>query len=183
MNKLAFVTPIDLKYFKMYPDVEDIVRGTEQSACADVRVYFGTHEREITAYNKDNVKIKYFAYQDVSDSPHFIVLHPGDRAMIPTGIILDIPKGHSVRVHPRSGIALKNGVTLCNSQGIIDSDYVEPFYITAINLSNAPVRIEHGMRLAQLELVEHPAYHLVPTNIRPGQKTDRTGGFGSTGTK
>lgn len=181
MFQSAFVNNVVLKYHKLYIDSPDLIFATEQSACADVRAYFGTHERIFKVYNNRNIEMQYMAFQTFTEDKFHTILNPGDRALIPTGIVLDIPKGYSVRVHPRSGLSLKSGIGLCNAQGIIDSDYVEEFYITVINLSEVQVRIDHGDRIAQLELVQHPAYTIDMTPVRPDRKTDRVGGFGSTG--
>jgi dUTP pyrophosphatase len=181
MFQSEFVKTVPLKYHKLYADVADLNFATQQSACADVRAYFGTYERMFKVYNNKNVEMQYMAFQMFTGDTFHTVLNPGDRAMIPTGIVLDIPKGYSVRVHPRSGMSIKQGVSLCNSQGIIDSDYVEQFYITVINFSDTKVRIDHGDRIAQLELVQHPAYSIEMTPDRPERKTERAGGFGSTG--
>lgn len=170
-----------LKYHKMYMDVPDVSFATQQSACADVRAYFGTRERMFKVYDSKNNLMQYMAFQLFTGDTHHTILNPGDRAMIPTGIILDIPVGYSVRVHPRSGLSLKSGICLSNAQGIIDSDYVEQLYITILNVSDKEVRIDHGDRIAQLELVQHPAYTIEATTQRPQRKTDRVGGFGSTG--
>jgi dUTP pyrophosphatase len=172
---------IELKYHKLYGDVEDLKFATAGSACADVRAYFGTHERMFTVYNSGNSEMKYMAFQMYTGDKFHTVLNPGDRAVIPTGIVLDIPVGYSVRMHPRSGLSMKQGITLCNAQGIIDSDYVEQIYISVINVSERQVRIDHGDRIAQLELVQHPAYNIALIDARPDRKTDRAGGFGSTG--
>lgn len=177
----SFVNNVSLKYHKLYADSPDLTFATEQSACADVRAYFGTHERIFKVYNNRNAEMQYMAFQTFTGDKFHTILNPGDRAMIPTGIVLDIPKGYSVRVHPRSGLSLKSGIGMCNSQGIIDSDYVEQFYITVINFSDVQVRIDHADRIAQLELVQHPAYSIDVINTRPERKTDRAGGFGSTG--
>jgi len=182
MNNMSFTNPAILKYYKLYSDVPDLRFATEQSACADVHAYFGTDERMFKVYNSKNAEMRYMAFQTFTGDKFHTVLNPGDRALIPTGIVLDIPKGYSVRVHPRSGVSLKNGISLVNSQGIIDSDYVDQFYITVINHSETQVRIDHADRIAQLELVEHPVYTVQATETRPLTKTDRIGGFGSTGT-
>lgn len=172
---------VELKYYRMYSDVPNLEFATSGSACADVRAYFGTHERMFAVYNEKNAHMQYMAFQSYTGDKFHTILNAGDRALIPTGIILDIPQGYSVRVHPRSGLSIKSGIGLANSQGIIDSDYVEQFYISVINNSNTQVRIDHGDRIAQLELVKLPAYSIVPTDVRPAQKTERVGGFGSTG--
>jgi len=100
---------------------------------------------------------------------------------IPTGIILDIPEGYSVRVHPRSGLAYKKGVTLLNAEGIIDSDYTDELKIILHNTSNVDFIINHGDRIAQGELVKSLDYTINECYTAPRQKTDRVGGFGSTG--
>ena len=115
-----------------------------------------------------------------------ITINPGHRVKIPTGLVLDIPEGYSVRIHPRSGIALKRGLKLSNGEGIIDADYVEPLYILMTNTSQQEIVIAHDERIVQGELVvagtgltQHP---LEECFDRPLQKTSRLGGFGSTGT-
>lgn len=102
---------------------------------------------------------------------------------IPTGLILDIPIGYSVRVHPRSGLAYKKGVTLLNAEGIIDSDYVNELKIILHNTSNLDFIIDHGDRIAQGELVKSLDYTIEECYTAPTQKTDRVGGFGSTGVR
>jgi dUTP pyrophosphatase len=106
---------------------------------------------------------------------------PGDRLMVPTGLIFDIPEGYSVRVHARSGLSLKQGLVLANSEGVIDSDYIEELFILVHNISDNGISIAHGDRIAQGELVVREAYTIGEISCHPGQKTDRVGGMGSTG--
>jgi dUTP pyrophosphatase len=94
---------------------------------------------------------------------------------------MDIPERFSVRIHPRSGLALKSGITLINCEGVIDSDYVEPTYITLLNLSDSIVEIKDGDRVAQGELVRSETYEIEEMTDRPEPKSSRKGGFGSTG--
>jgi dUTP pyrophosphatase len=101
--------------------------------------------------------------------------------MISTGVVFDIPVGYSVRVHARSGLALKAGLVMANAEGIIDSDYTEETKILVLNISNIPIRINHGDRIAQAEMVPVLSYDLVSTTEDINQKTSRAGGFGSTG--
>ena len=97
-------------------------------------------------------------------------------------MILDIPVGYSVRIHPRSGSAIKQGLSLINCEGVIDYDYVDPLFIAAVNLSDVQtIVINNGDRVAQGELVRMLSYEIEDTDIKPVQKTDRDGGFGSTG--
>jgi dUTP pyrophosphatase len=181
MSELNFIKNAVLKYHKLYGDVEDLKFATRGSACVDVRAYFGTHERLFKVYDKTNKEMQYMAFQLFTGDKFHTVLNPGDRALVPTGIVLDIPRGYSVRVHPRSGLSFKTGLTLSNCEGVIDWDYVEQLYISICNSSQTEVRIDHGDRIAQLELVKLPEYNIELINERPSPKTDRSGGFGSTG--
>ena len=100
---------------------------------------------------------------------------------ISTGIILDIPVGYSVRIHPRSGLAYKKGITLLKAEGIIDSDYTNELMILLYNTSNVDFVVRHGDRIAQGELIKSLDYAIEECYTAPVQKTDRVGGFGSTG--
>jgi dUTP pyrophosphatase len=181
MSQLNFVKKSVLKYHKLYADVDDLKFATQGSACADVRAYFGTHERMFKVYDNKNKEMQYMAFQLFTGDKFHTILNPGDRALIPTGIVLDIPEGYSVRVHPRSGMSFKTGLSLSNCEGIVDWDYVEQLYISVVNISDSEVRIDHGDRVAQLELVKLPEYTIELADARPSAKTDRSGGFGSTG--
>jgi dUTP pyrophosphatase len=111
-----------------------------------------------------------------------ITLDPWDRCLIPTGLIFEIPKHHSMRVYARSGNAIKKGLCLANSVGIIDSDYNLELMIGVINATNSWITIRNGDRIAQCELVPTPQVELVLTKKLVNQHvTDRRGGFGSTG--
>ena len=108
-------------------------------------------------------------------------VNPRERLLIPTGLIFDIPAGYSIRLYPRSSLALKQGLTLANNVGIIDSDYVEPVFMMIHNISGNQQFITDGQRICQAELVqEHPCM-IMGAETRPERKTDRDGGFGSTG--
>ena len=107
-------------------------------------------------------------------------LAPGARALIPTGLTIALPAGYEAQVRPRSGLALKHGVTVLNSPGTIDADYRGEIGIVLINLGNAPVRLERGMRVAQLIVAPVTQVALVERRTLP--PTNRAGGgFGSTG--
>jgi dUTP pyrophosphatase len=128
-------------------------------------------------YNKWNEKSTFTADQFCVG----IRVDPGERVLVPTGLVLDIPQGYSVRIHPRSGLSLKQGLTLVNAEGVIDSDYVEELFIPLYNASSISVQLKHGDRIAQGELVRTELYEIVESTTRPERKTDRAGGFGSTG--
>jgi len=176
MNKLI------LKYNKLWSDSFDLSFATEQSACFDIKAYFGSKTRIVDAYDKNNANYKLLAAFERADAPAFLLVPPdGVRVLIPTGIVLDIPEGYSVRLHARSGLAIKGGLILANSEGVIDSDYTDQLMIPVINLSNIPIRVTHGDRICQGEMIPVLKYSLQPTDERVQPKTSRTGGFGSTG--
>lgn len=110
------------------------------------------------------------------------ILAPGERSLIPTGIKIALPAGFEAQVRPRSGLALKNGITTLNTPGTIDSDYRGEVGVILINLGQEPVTITRGMRIAQL--IVAPVTRLT---WQPVENLDATargeGGFGSTGTR
>lgn len=109
-----------------------------------------------------------------------IMLKPLERVLIPTGIRLEIPKGYEVQVRPRSGLAIKNGITLLNSPGTIDSDYRGEIKIILVNLSLEPFQVKNGERIAQFVLQK--VYQMELEETTELTKTERnSGGFGSTG--
>ncbi|WP_276720308.1 dUTP diphosphatase [Pseudooceanicola nitratireducens] len=109
-----------------------------------------------------------------------VVLEPGARALVPTGLRMAIPEGYEVQVRPRSGLALKHGVTLANSPGTIDSDYRGELGVILVNLGDAPFEVVHGERIAQL--VVAPVTQGVFAVVEDLDETERgAGGFGSTG--
>lgn len=109
-----------------------------------------------------------------------LVLKPGDRAAVPTGICLEIPAGHEVQVRPRSGLALKNGVTVLNAPGTIDADYRGELKVLLVNLGREPFAITRGLRIAQI--VAAPVSRAAFKQVAELSDTARgAGGFGSTG--
>lgn len=109
-----------------------------------------------------------------------LVLPPGERVMIGTGVRVEIPRGYEGQVRPRSGLAARQGITVLNSPGTIDSDYRGEIRVPLINLGREPVTIEPLMRIAQLVITPVPAVVFVPDTAI--SETDRgEGGFGSTG--
>jgi dUTP pyrophosphatase len=157
-SKTANVIPSPpLGYHKLDERVKDLFRATEGSACFDISAHI--------PYNGS------------------IPILPNERILIPTGIVFDIPEGYSVRLHPRSGLAFKQGLTLINAEGIIDSDYVEEVFVALHNVSGEEQTVNHGERIAQAEMVRSLVYQISQIDERPERKTSRSGGFGSTGTK
>lgn len=104
------------------------------------------------------------------------------RALVPTGLIIELPPGFEAQVRPRSGLALKHGVTVLNSPGTIDSDYRGEVGVILVNLGSKPFRITRGERIAQLVIARVEQARIVEATAETLSKTDRgTGGFGSTG--
>jgi dUTP pyrophosphatase len=109
-----------------------------------------------------------------------VVLSPHERALVPCGIALALPEGHEAQVRPRSGLALRHGVTVLNAPGTIDADYRGEVSVILINHGDAPFTIERGMRVAQL--VVAPVRSIVWSPVDDLAGTARSdGGFGSTG--
>lgn len=110
-----------------------------------------------------------------------LILLPGRRALVPTGLILEIPEGFEGQVRPRSGLAFKHGVTCLNTPGTIDSDYRGEVKVLLVNLGDEDFSITRGMRVAQLVLA--PVSRLaVSERSLAGETARGAGGFGSTGT-
>ena len=109
-----------------------------------------------------------------------LVLAPGARALVPTGLAIALPAGFEAQVRPRSGLALKHGITCLNSPGTIDADYRGEIQVLLINLGQAPFTIARGERIAQMVIapVTQARWEIVAT--LPATKRG-TGGFGSTG--
>ena len=118
--------------------------------------------------------------QAAIDAP--LAIAPGERALVPTGLQIAVPAGFEAQVRPRSGLALKHGVTCLNTPGTIDSDYRGEVKVLLANLGREPFAIERGMRIAQLVIAPVARAEWLPVatldeTIRGG------GGFGSTGTR
>lgn len=109
-----------------------------------------------------------------------ILLAPGARALVPTGLVFELPEGHEAQIRPRSGLAWKHGVTCLNSPGTIDSDYRGEIMVLLANLGSEPFRVERGMRIAQIVIA--PVTRAMLTEAPLAGTTGRgSGGFGSTG--
>lgn len=109
-----------------------------------------------------------------------LLLEPGARALVPTGLCMQIPVGYEIQVRPRSGLALKYGIALVNSPGTIDSDYRGEVGVILFNTSEKPFEVTHGMRIAQLVIAPVLQAHF--DEVSALDDTARgAGGFGSTG--
>ena len=113
------------------------------------------------------------------DAP--LVLQPGERALVPTGFIFEIPSGHEGQVRPRSGLAFKHGVTCLNTPGTIDADYRGEVQVLMINHGSEPFEITRGMRIAQMVIAPVTQMSVSEGDLAYDTARGR-GGFGSTGT-
>ncbi len=114
------------------------------------------------------------------DAP--IVLSPLQRVLVPTGLHIALPVGYEAQVRPRSGLALKKGITVLNAPGTIDADYRGEIGVILINLSNEDFVIEDGERIAQLVIAKHEKAEFLPVEVL--DETERgEGGYGHTGVK
>lgn len=167
-----------LKFKKLHETAIIPSYATEGSACFDFYscLYpFKSVKVNNVANGQEEIKIQY----------NFLLVEPGDRILVPTGICADIPEGYCIKIYSRSGLSFKNGLILTNGVGIVDSDYTEEIYISLLNSSEETIIIHSDSRIAQGEIVsyikadiqeiEGNDYSVLP------QKTTRKGGFGSTG--
>jgi len=109
-----------------------------------------------------------------------VVLKPLERQLIPTGLFLELPEGTEAQIRPRSGLAIKNGITCLNTPGTIDSDYRGEIKVILINLSNEDFAINNGDRIAQMVIAKHEQVTFEAVEVLE-ETTRGTGGFGHTG--
>jgi len=148
--------------------------STKYAACFDLR-----------AYLKAGTTVKIWSSGGSHDfilASDGLVVLPEHRYLIPTGLIFNIPDEFSMRVHPRSGMALK-GINLVNCEGVIDSDYHKELFIPINNIDDKPIFLQHEDRIAQAEVVRLvQAEFSMESSVRVSD-SNRDGGFGSTGLK
>lgn len=109
-----------------------------------------------------------------------VTLAPLERCLIPTGLFIELPIGFEAQVRPRSGLALKHGITVLNSPGTIDADYRGEIMVVLVNLSSEPFTIEDGERIAQMIVARHEQVSWQQVEVLE-ESTRGTGGFGHTG--
>ena len=111
-----------------------------------------------------------------------ITLHPMERTLVPTGIRIELPEGYEAQVRPRSGLALKHGITVLNTPGTIDSDYRGELKVLLVNLSNDDFVVNAGERVAQMVIARHETATWEEVKVRD-EKERGEGGYGHTGVK
>jgi dUTP pyrophosphatase len=117
-----------------------------------------------------------------ANNPEPIQLGPLERAIIPTGIFIELPSGYEAQIRPRSGLAAKKGVSLVNSPGTIDADYRGEIGVILVNLSNDPFTVERGERIAQMVIAKHEQARWIEVDqLEESERGEK--GFGSTGVR
>lgn len=111
-----------------------------------------------------------------------VTLAPLERAMIPTGLFIELPEGFEAQVRPRSGLAAKHGISVLNAPGTIDADYRGEVKVILVNISNEPFTVNPGERIAQMVVARHEKVEWQETD-QLGETARGEGGFGSTGKK
>jgi len=166
-----------LKYFKIHERAYAPVFATEGSACFDIHALI--HHGVIEMYDECNRKIQKFRH--FSNQIPGVSVPPNYTALIPTGLILDIPTKYVVKIYSRSSTPLKRGLLLANGVGIIDSDYTDELFLLFRNVGNKDVIVFDGDKLAQGELCLTWPHSIEEVKKAPVRNTSRTGGMGSTG--
>jgi len=111
-----------------------------------------------------------------------VTILPMERTLIPTGLYIELPIGYEAQVRPRSGLAIKHGITVLNTPGTIDADYRGEIKVILVNLSNEPYKVNDGDRIAQMIISKHVQAHLIQVE-KLNETTRGEGGFGHTGHK
>jgi len=169
-----------LNYHKANPNIIDPNYQTKMAACFDLSAYIPKEETIKIYSGKTFNEVK--PEWDDKKQANFVALVPGERALIRTGLVFDIPENYSIRIHPRSGMALKYGLTLANAEGVVDEDYTYETKLIVLNTNQMDlIKIYDGDRIAQAEVVKYEQVQFAEIYNQPGLKTDRVGGFGSTG--
>lgn len=163
-----------LRVWKIFEEAHLPEYGSEWAACFDLKASLRDGD-EVTVYTQQNRKDK----RKVIGKR--ITIFSGERALVPTGLVFDLSQDESLRIHPRSGLSLKNGIIIANCEGVVDPDYVQQSYVMLYNVSDMLFDVDDGMRIAQGEIVPMNQPSIILADALPNSKTNRTGGFGSTG--
>ena len=170
-----------MKFYKLNKNVETPAYATEKSAGFDISPFLEA-DTKIRCYNPHNKEMFLPVRVDGSGRIYAQIL-PDFRALLPTGLVLDISEDKYVAINVRSSMALKYGIVLANQTAIIDEDYTNETFIMIQNTGDTPVQIFSGQRIAQCTIHNRNAEALEETSVPVDQKTDREGGLGSTGTE
>jgi len=183
---------IVVNVYKIRDDFDIPTYGTSLANCFDLS--FQPSEESVKGYDKHNNPISQYV-----NSHGEISVYPGDRLLIPTGLVFKVEQNitvetyadvsresiplqnYSIRLHPRSGLSLKRGLVLANSEGIVDVDYQEEVFVLLTNISGMGQVLKNGDRIAQAEVVSNIPVQFVVLTKKPEKHSERAGGFGSTG--
>jgi len=165
---------VNLKVYRVHTHAHMPLQATEQSACWDISACLTDGDRLTVIDEYNNTRRAMVTNQCVQ-------LYGQERMLVPTGLIFDIPPGYSLRLHPRSGLSIKKGINLINCQGVIDSDYYHETMVALFNNTQEIFEITHGDRIAQCELVPVQLMQVEEIMHQPQPRSNRQGGFGSTG--
>ena len=174
------MNPVIVELFRLSDDVPVPAYGTSLSACFDLS-FQPTGRYSIQGYDKWNNEIDRMCYSGS------IEILPGDRILVPTGLVMRIQESargipfHSIRLHARSGMSLKQGLVLANAEGVVDVDYQKEIFVMLTNISAVPATIKTGDRIAQAEVVTNKIVLFQLVDKQPESYSERDGGFGSTG--
>ena len=138
------------------------------------------HEIDLPAYETVGAAGMDLRAAVPADDP--LVIAPGERALVPTGLVFEIPPGFEAQIRPRSGLAFKHGITCLNTPGTIDSDYRGEVKVLLVNLGQQAFTVDRAMRIAQM-VVAPVTRAAVEERTHLGETARGAGGFGSTGTK
>lgn len=172
--------------WQVYPVRENAIipsLSTEFSAAYDISACLNK-DSFVTTYLSDNEVRERQVVKDPTNEVYGIWINPGERMLIPTGLKFLIDSNFYVTIYCRSGISLKQGLTIINKVGIIDADYFGEVMITLFNESKVRTFVPHGTRLVQAILCNRimTSMQLPISDVEPSKTTSRSGGFGSTGT-
>jgi dUTP pyrophosphatase len=162
---------------KLADGVRVPTRATEQSAGYDIRAHLTCGPVRVHRSTSDETT--------PVDATHgeggrlWIMLEPGDRALVPTGFRARLPDGYEAQIRMRSSLAWKRGLTVPNAPGTVDADYPDEWFVLVLNSAPHPIRIEHGERIAQVVLHKYEVARWEEGSV--AISTDRAGGLGSTG--
>jgi dUTPase len=194
---------LTVNVYRLRDDLELPTFGTTLANCFDLSFQPTNTECIVKGYNKYNDPVTRHVHNFSGGLRHGnedeFEIEPGDRLLVPTGLIFKIEllhtietyadisrtemplQNYSIRLHPRSGLSLKRGLVLANSEGIVDVDYQEEVFVLLTNISQVSQRIKRGDRIAQAEIVCNEPTKFIIATKRPEKHSERAGGFGSTG--
>ena len=163
-----------VQFESLYEDVVPPARATAQSAGYDLRAYLKGRSARIAAGHGVSER-----HAIAEGDCWFVQLEPGERALIPLGFKARLADGYEAQIRPRSGTSFRKGLEIPNAPGTIDADFPDEWMVIVRNGTDAPMRIEHGERIAQAVLQRFEVLEWGAAEVRV--TTERSGGFGSTG--